>query len=309
MKDGPTPPVQFPDADENSKLVKFFGWELDFEKAAVNALLIISGSIIYMLGVNGLLVPHGFLNGGTLGIAMILAYLKPGLNLGIMYFILNVPLFLLGWFKVSHRFIHYTGFGIVAFSITAELVKVPSFGVIDPILAAILAGIICGCGAGLILRSSGSAGGLDILGVFLYKRYGLPMGYTSFLCNAGVLAVAGLFFGIDIALYTLIFIFTQGKIMDAVLTGFNRRKAVIIISDHSREIATAIMTILGRGATFLEGSGAYSNQARKVVFSVITMTEMGRLRTVVLGIDPNAFIVINDTLDVWGSTMGKPRDY
>jgi uncharacterized membrane-anchored protein YitT (DUF2179 family) len=278
-------------------------------KVMYNLALITIGSIIYIVGIQGILIPHEFLTGGTMGICLIFVYLFPALKLGWLYAIINIPLFLLGWLKVSNRFILYTGFGIASFSILLEVIHIKPLTVIDPILAAIFAGILCGLGAGLILRSAGSGGGLDILAVYLFKKFSIPFGWTSFAVNAGILAVSALIFNLEIALYTLIFVFAQSKLIDAVVTGFNRRKTIMVISDFPREIAQAIMNELHRGVTFLEGYGAYSGQEKRVVYSVVTLTELAKLKDLVLGIDPKAFVVINDTLDVVGSTMGKPKVY
>lgn len=274
-----------------------------------NITLITVGSIIYIIGVQGILVPHEFLSGGTMGICLILVYLLPALKLGWLYAIINIPLFLLGWLKVSNRFILYTGFGITAFSVLLEIIHIQPLTVKDPILAAILAGIICGFGAGIILRSAGSGGGLDIVAVYLFKRFSIPFGWTSFIVNAGILSISALIFNLEIALYTLIFVFAQSKLIDAVVTGFNRRKTIMVISDFPKEIAEAIMNELHRGVTFLEGYGAYTGKEKHVVYSVVTLTELAKLKDLVLTIDPKAFVVVNDTLDVVGSTLGRPKVY
>ena len=274
-----------------------------------NLALLTVGALIYVIGVNGILIPKGFLNGGMVGISLIINYLAPSLNLGVLYLVLNIPLFILGWITVSNRFILYTGFGILMYSFLTELVTVPDIAVQEPLLSAILAGIVCGVGGGLILRSSGSVGGLDILGVHLYKRFSLPLGWTSFMVNSLILTAAAFLFSLEMALYTLVFVFTQSKVVDAVVTGFNKRKSILIVSDKSKEIAEAIMTNLHRGVTFLDGTGAYSGREKKVVFSVVTLTELARMKALVFSRDPQAFVVVNDTLDVLGSSMGHGKVY
>ena len=271
--------------------------------------LIAAGVLVYIVGMNGILVPKEFLNGGLTGISLMLTYLVPSLNLGLAYAALNIPMFVMGWFTISRSFVYYTGFGIVFFSVAAGLITVPEFPVNEPILAAILAGIICGIGAGLILRSAGSAGGLDILAVYLYKRFSLKMGMTSFITNSAILTAAAFIFNLETALYTLIFIFTQSKLTDAVITGFNRRKAVMIVSDNGEAIARAIMDQFHHGVTFLEGHGAHSGREKRVVMSITTLTELARLKDLAFEIDPNAFMVVNDTLDVLGVNVGRRLQY
>ena len=271
----------------------------------VNLFLIAAGSAIYVVGLSGILVPHSFLNGGLLGLSLIFHYLWPSLNLGLLYLVFNIPLFVLGLFRVSRSFILYTGIGVLIFSALTELLTVPPFPVHDKILAAVLAGIICGSGAGLILRSAGSAGGLDILAVYLYKRFSFRVGLTSLISNGLILGAAAIIFGLEAALYTLIFVFTQARVMEIVLTGLNRRKMVLVISEKADEISQAVLSELHRGVTFLEGTGAYSGREKKVLLSVVTMIEMGRIKQIITTIDPHAFIIINDTLDVVGSSVGQ----
>jgi uncharacterized membrane-anchored protein YitT (DUF2179 family) len=120
-----------------------------------------------------------------------------------------------------------------------------------------------------------------------------------------VLAGGGFCFGVEPALYSLIAVHTSSKVLDYVLTGFNQRKSIFIISDQSKEIADQILGRLHRGVTFLLCTGAYSGSEKKVVFCIITMIELSRMKELVFDIDPNAFVVVNDTLEVLGKRHGK----
>lgn len=291
----------------------FFRERADMVKALLDVFntlfLITAGCAVFVVGIEGVLVPQNFLSGGLIGVTLIINHFVPGLGFGAVYFLLNVPLFILGWLKVSKRFILYTGFGILMLSFMSELLTVPAFELSEPILAAILGGIICGMAGGLVLRSQGSAGGMDILAVHLFVKYSLPMGWTSFLVNSMILTWAAFIFGLEAALYSLVFVYTSSRVMDSVLTGFNKRKSVMIVSEQHDEIARAITNELGRGATFLKGSGAYTGREKKVVFSVITLTELSRMKEMVCRIDPEAFLVVNDTLDVLGANLGRRKEY
>lgn len=274
-----------------------------------NLLIMTAGSCIYALGLNAVLIPKEFLSGGVVGVALIIHYLFPALNTGWIYFALNVPLMSIGWFNVSRRFFLYTLFGISIFSL-ATIVVTPGWAAIEnPILSAILAGIICGAGSGIILRSQGSTGGLDILAVYLSVKRGLRMGAVMSSVSTVVLALGACFFGLERALYSLIYVYTAGKATDAVLTGFNQRKSIIIISDFSEVIAEQIFTRLHRGVTFLEGSGGYTGSPKKVILSITTLPELAKLKEIVFDIDPGAFVVINDTLEVLGKRHGHIREY
>ena len=280
-----------------------------WRRVLVNLLLISAGSIVYAVGINGVIVSQGFLSGGIMGIALIGHYLFPWINIGLAYLVLNIPLMLLGWFGVSRRFMLYTAFGMVMFSTATGLVFPEFPHVENPILAAILgrdnlrswnSESLCAPRARAAERKSCWS--------YLRKKLGLRMGAMSFLFNALVLAVAAYFFSLERALYSLIFMYVSGKVIDSILTGFNQRKAILIITDCPDAIAAQILNRLHRGATLLEGTGAYTGSSKKVIFSIITLTELSKMKELVFDIDPNAFMVVNDTLEVIGKRHGSLED-
>lgn len=280
-----------------------------WKRLSFNLFLLTAGALIFAVGLNGVMIPKQFLSGGVIGVALIAHYLIPSSNVGLIYFVLNIPLLLVGWFCVSRRFILYTAYGMSAFSLATAFVF-PKFPPIEnPMLAAILGGIICGMGVGLALRSQGSSGGLDIPAVYLHKKLQLKMGLTSFIGNSLVLAVGAYFFGLEPALYSFVYVHTSGRVTDSVITGFNRRKSIMIISDASPTIAEHILTQLDRGVTLLKGTGGYTGEHKEVIFSIITLTELAKMKELVFDLDPNAFMVVNDTLEVLGRRHGTRRVY
>ena len=282
---------------------------VSYKSILYNLSLITVGCIIYTIGLNGIVVPQELLNGGIVGIALLIHYLVPTAGVAVIYFLLNIPLVILGWFHISRQFMLYSIFGICVFSLTAALIY-PRMPVIDdPILAALLAGVLCGAGSGIILRSLGSAGGLDILGVFLNKKLGLRLGSIFFGANAIVLILGAFLHDLQLTLYSVIFLFTCGKVIDAVITGFNMRKSLLVISDHAEAIAHRILGSKGRGVTFLNGEGAFSKQKKKVIFTITSLTELPKMKDIILSLDPEAFIVVNDTLEVLGKRHGQGKVY
>lgn len=280
-----------------------------WRRVAVNLFLLTSGACVFAVGLNGVMIPKQFMSGGVIGVALIAHYLIPKSNVGLIYFVLNIPLLLIGWFLVSRRFILYTAYGMTVFSLATAFLFPRLPPIENPMLAAILGGIICGIGVGLALRSQGSSGGLDIPAVYLHKKLQLKMGVTSFVGNSLVLAAGAFFFGLEPALYSFVYVYTSGRVTDSVITGFNQRKSIMIISDTSRAIADHILTDLGRGVTFLNGTGAYTGDHKEVIFSIITLTELAKMKEMVFDIDPNAFMVVNDTLEVFGKRHGTRRIY
>jgi uncharacterized membrane-anchored protein YitT (DUF2179 family) len=195
------------------------------------------------------------------------------------------------------------------FSLAAAVLKTPPVPLEDPILVAVFGGVVCGAGAGIVLRSLGSAGGVDILAIYANKQFGLRPGLTSFFVNGLIIITGAHFFSLEIALYSLIYVFTSSKALDAVLTGFNQRLSTIIISDKYQEIAKEIFEKINRGATFLQAQGAYSGNPKEVIFTITTLTELPKLKNVIFSIDPKAFVVVNSTLEVIGQRHGTRKVY
>jgi uncharacterized membrane-anchored protein YitT (DUF2179 family) len=281
---------------------KFF---VGFKSLAINLGLIVLGSLIYVIGMKSILIPAQLLSGGVTGIAVLLYYLFSGVNVGLLYFLLNIPLIIIGWIHISRRFMIYTVMGIITFSVMASFIELSPPDITDPILSALYSGVICGTGGGIILRSLGSAGGLDVLAVVLNKKYGVRPGSILSLINILIIGTGAFFHDFEMSLYSIIFVYTSSKIIDAVLTGFNRRKSMMIISDQSEKIAQEILVREDRGVTFFNGTGAYSGRNKKVIFTILNLTELPKMKELVFNIDPNAFMVINDTLEVLGKRHGK----
>ncbi len=266
--------------------------------------LIILGSCICAVALNGILIPKGFVSGGVAGLALIVHHVLPDLPVSIIYLILNVPLFALGWKYVGRRFFLYSLVGTFIFSFAVQWVNIP-IPVQDKFLCALLAGIIFGVGSGIILRSDGSAGGTDIVSVMFLTRFAVRMGNTVIAFNTAVLVVTAVLFSLESALYTLIFIYVTAQLMDLIVTGLSQRKSVMIISRHQEEIVRTILKKLDRGVTVINGQGGYSGKQNNIIYTVITFRELPPLKRLVTSIDPDAFVVVNDTTEVIGHRIGN----
>lgn len=269
-----------------------------------NLLLILAGSILCTLGINGLLVPNEFVSGGLVGLALLIYYKLPAVPLALLYLLLNIPLFAVGWLYVGRRFFLYSIAGMLIFTGTVQWVHV-AIPVQDKILAALLAGILSGAGSGIILRSLGSAGGSDILAVIFLKRFSVRLGSTVLTLNALVLSCSALIFSLEGALYALLYIYVTSQIVNLVVTGWSQRKAMFIVSPNWEEIYRALLQDMRRGATILHGEGAYRREGQHVLFTVVTFRDLPRIKQLVRGLDPSAFVVVTDTLEVMGHRMGN----
>ena len=269
-----------------------------------NLFLITSGSLICALAINGILIPHGFLSGGFVGATLIIHYLFPFLPVAALYFVLNIPVYFLGWKYIGRRFFIYSMAGMVIFSL-AVLWKPFIIPVHDKMLAAIFAGILSGAGGGIILKSYGSAGGMDILSIILLKRFSIRLGNSILALNVLILSITAYVFSMEEALYTLIFLFVSTQVLNVVMYGLSQRKAVYIISPHWGEIHKGIMERIQRGVTLIGGRGGYTGQDIQMLFTVISHQELPRLKKLVDDIDSQAFVVVSDTLEVMGPNIGN----
>ena len=269
-----------------------------------NLLLIFTGSILCALAIKGILVPKQFLAGGITGLALLGHYVFPSLPIGFIYFVLNIPLFVIGWLFVGRRFFWYSLAGMLTFS-AVMFWPYPVFPVQDMILNALAAGIITGIGSGIILRSLGSAGGLDILSIILFKRFSVRPGTTVMIFHAMVLLIALFRLPMERVLYTLIYFFINAYFVNLMVIGLSQRKAVMIISSRWEDISKHIMEKLQRGVTIVKGEGGFSRQRLHILYSVITLTELSRFKEMIRKIDPNAFVVVTETLEVMGKRIGN----
>jgi uncharacterized membrane-anchored protein YitT (DUF2179 family) len=269
-----------------------------------NLSLIAMGSTLCAMAVNGILVPRQFLSGGFTGLALIIHYLFPAFPLGGIYFVLNIPNFAIGWRFLGTRFFLYSMAGMFIFSVAIQVIHVP-LPVYDQLLSALLAGIIIGVGSGIILKSLGSAGGTDILSVIFLKIFSIRLGTTILAFNCIILVASALLFSLEKALYTLIYLYITSSMVNLVVTGLSQRKAVYIISPKWKEISQRIMEEIQRGVTIIRGQGGFSGQEQQILYTVITFRELARLKQMVRNEDPEAFVVVSETLEVMGQRVGN----
>ena len=277
---------------------------LSVQQICWNIFLIFVGSVLCAAAIKSVLVPKQFLAGGVTGLALLFHYFLPSLPVGLIYFLLNIPLFAFGWMFVGRRFLIYSLIGVCIFSGVIFL-PFPAFPVNDMILSALTAGIIIGVGSGIILRSLGSAGGLDILSVILYKRFSIRPGNTVLCFNGLLLLSASLRIPLEMILYTLIYLYVSSHFMNFVISGLSQRKSVMIISPCWKEISREIMERLQRGVTVVQGEGGYTGQELHILYSVVTFTELSRFKEIIRRIDPHAFVVVTETLEVMGKRIGN----
>jgi len=258
------------------------------------------GAILAAYGIQGFIVFSGLSNGGVGGIALLLFYTL-GLPIGVVTFLLNVPLLVLGWREVDKQFVFKTIWGLALFSVFLDLFSgVQPFDFNDIFLGALYGGVISGVSAAIVFHFGGSLGGTDIVSKIIQKKYGVPMGTSALAINGVIILLSWAVLGPKAALYTLVMLFVYGRVLDLIQSGVPA-KSITIISDRSEELVDRIMLDLGRGATFLHGRGAYSREPKDIIICVVSLPEIGRLKRAVREVDPNAFIIIQNAGEVFGS--------
>lgn len=263
-----------------------------------NILMIIIGSSLVGFAYNWLLIPHSILSSGLSGIAIMLGLIYP-FDTGILNFLLNLPLLILGVMKLGKRFVGYTILSVVA--VSASLYLVPQMELThEPLLAALFGGVITGVGIGIVFRASGSSGGFDIIAMILAKKTDFPIGALLSAMNAVIVVASGFIFGWDAALMTLVTIYVTGKVIDAIHTT-HIKLTLTIITAKGEEMKNMLLENLYRGVTISDGVGAYSGEDRKILMTVITKYQLAELKDRIHQTDPDAFVNITQTTEVLGS--------
>jgi len=267
-------------------------------------IFIFIGASLMAVGLEIFLVPNKIIDGGIVGISIIISYLS-GIPLGIFLLLLNLPFLFLGYKQIGKTFAFSTLYAVVIMATGTYLLHPVPPITIDPLLAAVFGGIILGIGVGIVIRFGGSLDGTEIVAILLNKKTPFSVGEIVMFFNIFILASAGFVFGWDRAMYSLIAYFIAFKMIDIAIEGFDESKSVWIISDKSQDIGDALLSRLGRGVTYLHGEGGFTGGQKRVIFCVITRIEEAKLKSIVEELDPIAFLAIGNIHDVKGGRFKK----
>ncbi|WP_296898838.1 YitT family protein [uncultured Megamonas sp.] len=272
---------------------------------------ILIGSLIAGLGYSTFIIPAKLLASGLSGIAVIVYYLID-LPIGLQLIVYNIPIVYLAYRVFGKLYAIDTIIGTVMLSIAIDATSfIGTYHIVeDPILNSVFGGVLVGIGCGIVFRANSNGGGFDVLGAVIKKYYSLDLGTVVFGFNLIIILVGIVLFNVSIGLYTLINMYIVGEITNKVVAGFNRKKLIIIVSPFAELMAGSIMQYLGRGVTFMHGEGAYSRKDRKVIFVVVSLTQVSKIKLIASAIDPTAFMIITDTSEVTGHgfTIKNPKE-
>ncbi|CAK7007654.1 MAG: hypothetical protein PEPC_00303 [Peptostreptococcus russellii] len=271
------------------------------EHPSLRMVTMILGLFISALGVNGFLRQAHLLSGGVTGFATAINYVS-GINVGLMAFLLNIPIFIIGFIYLEKDFCIFSLINMIIYSLILGLTQ--DIGSIIPVhdkfIQTIYGGFLNGLGIGLVFRAKTSTGGTDIIAAILKIKKNIEIKNTSFAANVIVVLLGSVMFGLTLGLYTLIGFYINSLALGFIKDAMNYQKSLIIISDKPEEIADDIMKELIRGVTFLHAEGAYTGENKKLVYTIVSSNEIPKIKEIAFKHDPRAFVTINEVNEVKG---------
>lgn len=275
-----------------------------------NYALLVFGTFLFCLGVNFFVVPLDLYNGGIIGIAQIIRTLlmeslpfsiPSGFDIaGILNFVINLPLLFLAYRSISKSFFVKTLLSVGLQTLFLSIIPVLKQPIIDDVLAScLIAGLLCGFGIGVCLRSGGSGGGLDILGVYYTKNFSGSVGKLSLIVNAFVFGVCAWLFQIETAIFSILYMVFMTMVMDRV--HYQNINVTMMIFTKNEKVKKVIMETTGRGVTYWEGAGAYTDEKTNILMTAVNKYEAPQIKKLIMDMDPQAFIIFNEGLHISGN--------
>lgn len=268
-------------------------------------LFISIGVVITAVALDLFLIPNSVIDGGIIGIALILNFIS-GVPFGILILILNLPFLFFGYKHIGKNFFFSSSYAIALLAIVEFPLKKLGPFVTDSLLATVFGGLLLGAGVGTIIRNGGALDGTEILGILLTKKIPYSVGEFVMFFNLFIFGWAGFVLGPEKAMYSIITYYIASKAIDIVIQGLDETKAVFIISDEYEELGEAIRLRLGRSITMLHGRGGHSDNEKDVIYVVVTRLEISKLKQITTDIDPSAFLTIMNTQETHGATFKSP---
>lgn len=260
-------------------------------------LIVILGSLIVAFAFNFFLVPHEILSSGISGIAILLGILTP-FDTGIYNFLLNIPLLILGYFKLGKTIVVNTLVCVASLSLFLFLLPIMPITE-NVLLSSVFGGGIGGIGVGIILKYAGTSGGLDIIAIIVSRVSTFSIGLLLTAMNGVIVLISGFIFDWEIALYTMLSIYITGKMIDTIFTD-HVKLTMQIVTTEGEAIRQELLDSIYRGITITKGFGGYTMEEKDILMMVLTRYETMHVKKVVRKHDENAFINIYETVEVDG---------
>lgn len=260
------------------------------------------GAIIYSAGLNLFLIPNHIIDGGVTGISLLVQALT-GVPFSILIVVLNLPFFYLGYKRLGAGLAVSATYAIVILSLCSSYFEQLKPATTDPFLSTIFGGIIIGIGVGIVIKSGGSTDGTEIVAIWMDNRTSFSVGEIIMFFNFFILGAAGFVFSWNSAMYSLIAYFICSRMIDAVSTGLDSSKGIFIVTTEYDQVSDAIVHDMHRAVTRLHGQGGFLKDDKDVLYCVVTRLEVTKLKQVVHGIDPSAFLSVFDVQEVQGGLV------
>lgn len=260
------------------------------------------GAIIYSAGLNLFLIPNHIIDGGVTGISLLVQALT-GVPFSVLIVVLNLPFFYLGYKRLGAGLAVSATYAIVILSLCSSYFEQLKPATTDPFLSTIFGGIIIGIGVGIVIKSGGSTDGTEIVAIWMDNRTSFSVGEIIMFFNFFILGAAGFVFSWNSAMYSLIAYFICSRMIDAVSTGLDSSKGIFIVTTEYDKVSDAIVHDMHRAVTRLHGQGGFLKDDKDVLYCVVTRLEVTKLKQVVHGIDPSAFLSVFDVQEVQGGLV------
>ncbi len=272
-------------------------------KKLLRIFFITVGAAITGFGLSSFLSPNDIIDGGVIGLSMIISYLTK-FNLGILVVLLNIPFIMLAWKKIGTAFVIYTLYANIILAIAINFFH--SYKVTeDLLLATVFGGIVLGVGVGTILKNEASLDSTEMLSLIVSRKFGFSVGEFILIINLFIYACAGKVFGWESAMYSVMTYFIVSKVIDSVMEGFNSSKSVRIISDDAGIIGEQLIERLDISITYLQGIGGYTGTDKNLIYCVISRLELPKMLDIVKEIDNKAFVSVVDVHEVYGGRFNR----
>ena len=269
----------------------------------------ILGAFIVAVALEMFLLPNKIIDGGVIGISMMISYITKW-NLGLLIFCINIPFMLIALHSLGKKFIINTFIATALLSCATNIAINLQPATNDLLLATVFGGILLGLGVGLILRANASLDGTEMLSIVLSKKLKIvSVGELLMGMNLFIYTAAGFLLGWERAMYSILTYFVASKVIDTVLEGLDKAKSVRIVSEYWEEIGDLIMKELNTSVTYIKSKGGYSKQEKVLTYCVVSKFDMPKLKEVVHGVDPRAFIVTEDVHEVEGVRVKKTSSH
>lgn len=262
--------------------------------------MILVGAGCAAFSIECFLIPNTILDGGVTGVSMMINYLS-SIRLSVLVIVINIPFFFVGYKALGKRFLARAVIAMAAFSGFLELFKLVPTVTSSELLAVVFGGVLLGIGVGTVLRHGGCLDGTEIAAMLLSKNVGASTGQIIFMINIFIYITAGILFGWDRAMLSLLTYFITFKIIDIVQEGMEQAKAAMIITEHAQELADTIYQRLGRTCTFINAEGLVSGSGKTVLYCVITRVEVNQLKQIISQADVSAFVTISEVSEIIGN--------